>query len=1165
MKFGTALSIASLLFAMSASAAEKKTQQVRTKKEFQVKAAKAERTKLKKEEDEGPAKPTLRAEEFLQVQEAKVAKLRDQQIAVLERLIEATSSKDPELPDLLFRKAELMGEKSRYYEFQARGLDQKIYEAKGSEKTRLEKKQKAYEKESKKWIYEAVKTYLNVANSDNPLFRKYERMDSVLFYLAFLLTQAKKQEQARVFFLRLIKDYPTSRFIPDAYLSFAEYYFYAGDMEAALKFYDKVSQYPESKVYGFALYKTGWCWINLSYFEKALNSFVKVIKLDPKTAGGLGLASLKKEAKRDSVKAYAEIGSPEKAWPFFQKIGGDFAPRMLEMLAELYYGKGRFKSSIKVYRQLMSLNPKSSSLCAWQNEVVRSTLASKSKADQVKEVQRLAAVYESFKADPPEKKEALTECRLATGGILRELATIWHKEAQKTQNNETYDLAQYLYREYLERFPNEKDSYLMRFYYAELLFKLGEVFGKTEYWEGAAGQYTKVVEADPKGAHLKEAAYAAVIAWKNALAIEEKDYETKENADPSKPIEIPPKLQKMLSAFDTYVKYVPDAPELVQIKYNRARIYYEHNRFADAAPLFDDIASKHSDHELAVYAANLFLDSLNVLERYGELDKAVDRYLKIKELTADESMHEQLIKLKQGSQWKYAEQLGKQGKHKEAAILYVEIANAYPTWERYPQVLYNAAIQFEAAYLIGQAIRMREFLIKWEEAQAAAAADKRQKRKPEPLAQKAVYEIGANYHALAWYSKAADYYERYATDFPGEENAPKALYAATLFRMGLGEEKQAIDNANLFAKNYGKRKKTKTQAAAVFFEMHKIFESQGRLARLIKHLDQYLKTWAAHGGVDRKIVALVKIGKIKWDLSCDKLDETGACIEVKRVKARAVRKKKRRWKGIDVNLKQCGPDTKMRITVFNRRRGQARKAQDNFSKALALYGKGKALKKVGGDDEAEKKRRTQEMMFAVAEARFYQAEEELEKFLQIDFPRDLTFNKKDKKKFKDSQKRFTKWLEEKGGKLAETQEMYQNVITLKSPNWAIAAAARIGQLFQTFADQLYTAPIPKPPSIPWQLRYYPDLKADFLQAYRDGYCDALVDKAEPLETKAIEGLQTCLGKSTELNWFNNWSRLCEAELNQIRPTEYPIASEIRLEPGQVASILANPTVVTEVN
>ena len=38
-------------------------------------------------------------------------------------------------------------------------------------------------------------------------------------------------------------------------------------------------------------------------------------------------------------------------------------------------------------------------------------------------------------------------------------------------------------------------------------------------WKEAAETYTQVVELDPKGKYVKDAAYAAVLAWKNALNI----------------------------------------------------------------------------------------------------------------------------------------------------------------------------------------------------------------------------------------------------------------------------------------------------------------------------------------------------------------------------------------------------------------------------------------------------------------------------------------------------------------------------------------------------------------------------------------------------------------------------------------------------------------------
>ena len=104
-------------------------------------------------------------------------------------------------------------------------------------------------------------------------------MDEVLFKLAFLLTQVKKEDQAREFFLRLIKDYPNSKYIPDAYLSFAEFYFDKGEMENALKFYEKVEQFPKSSVYPYAVYKKGWCYVNMADYKTALETFVGVVRM----------------------------------------------------------------------------------------------------------------------------------------------------------------------------------------------------------------------------------------------------------------------------------------------------------------------------------------------------------------------------------------------------------------------------------------------------------------------------------------------------------------------------------------------------------------------------------------------------------------------------------------------------------------------------------------------------------------------------------------------------------------------------------------------------------------------------------------------------------------------------------------------------------------------
>src|SRR5262249_34142256 len=154
----------------------------------------------------------------------------------------------------------------------------------------------------------------------------YKRMDEVLFHLAALAAEAGREDLARVYFKRLIKDHPQSHFLPDAYLAFGDFYFEKNEMENALTLYSKVTGYPDSPVANYARYKMGWCHFNRRDYPAALSTFVGVIDEAQREAartGGKGSrVPLVREARKDVVRAYAWIGEAGRAWPFFEKVGG---------------------------------------------------------------------------------------------------------------------------------------------------------------------------------------------------------------------------------------------------------------------------------------------------------------------------------------------------------------------------------------------------------------------------------------------------------------------------------------------------------------------------------------------------------------------------------------------------------------------------------------------------------------------------------------------------------------------------------------------------------------------------------------------------------------------------------------------------------------------------
>ncbi len=143
--------------------------------------------------------------------------------------------------------------------------------------------------------------------------------------------------------------------------------------------------------------------------------------------------------------------------------------------------------------------------------------------------------------------------------------------------------------------------------------------------------------------------------------------------------------------------------------------------------------------------------------------------------------------------------------------------------------------------------------------------------------------MAAGYHQLAYYSKAAENYEDFASKFPGEKKATDALGNATTFRIGLGESDKAIADMESFVKFYGTRKPQ--DAAGVFFQMGDVYEKEKNFDELAKHLEAYLKKWGPQGGPDRQVQAHFRLGEMSWKASCPKASEDGACLEIKRVAA----------------------------------------------------------------------------------------------------------------------------------------------------------------------------------------------------------------------------------------------------------------------------------------
>jgi TolA-binding protein len=1012
-----------------------------------------------------PPAPALRAEDVFTRVGDKVHAVTDAQIRLLERLI--AQSDGDEKADLLLRAGDLHADQQRYFRFRARSLDQPIFDAgrAGRDAAPLRRQQQEEETREQLARKHALERYLDVVNGP---FASYPKMDEALFSTAQLLREAKKDEAARTFFKRLIKDHPTSRYVPDGLLAFGDDAFERHDLETALALYDKVVQHADSPLAEYARYKIGWCRFNLADFKGALDAFVTVID-HARHGQSAGRLALEREARKDVVRAFAQVGAADRAWPFFQRLGG--GERMLEQLAELYDTEGRFLDAIRLYRQLMALQPSSPRLCAWQLAVAKSTLAhagSRAEPETVRELERLVAV---------EVRARDSECRDTTAQLVRELATVWHGEAQRTKQKETYAQAAALYRLYLKTFPDARDAPTLSYYAADALYQL-------ERWCDAAPLFSEATRRDV--AHREDAAFGAVVAWRECLHLDDTRPVAQSRGTPRA---IPEPWRKMIDAFELYLRYVPNGADRVRVQYQEALAFYELDHCQEAMPLFGEIARRHQDSPLAPYAADLLFDCRAQRAEKAELRAESRELCAAKALTAARPDFAARCRVIQVALLRAEAEAHEAAKEwRAAAELYVQAASEFPDDPKLDELLYDAGVDYQRANMIGLSILANQQLLA--------------RRPDSPLARKAVFSVGRSYQQIAAFDAAAENYERYAARWPDERDAPTALRQAAFLRGGLGDLVRAHDDAQKFLARYGGR--DAEAAAAVAFAEGQIFEQQRDWPGLAGHLHAYLEKWGARGGVDREVIAHVKLGELAWRASCPVAGVWGACVEKRR--------------GREAAPESCGGP--VQLVVHARKPERVREAESQFEQALTLY-KGAHV----GDET-----RRNEMAYHAAEARMLLADAEFERFLALKLPA--------------SRKKLAAWFAAETQQLERTRRSYESVILMKQAHWAIAAAGRVGQMFQTFAAQVNSSPVPPAPPPPRGV----DAK-QWREDFRSAFCDGVAAHVVTLEDKAEDALKLCLDKSTELSWFNEWSAMCEAELHAMKPRTYSLAVEVRAEPG----------------
>jgi TolA-binding protein len=1041
-------------------------------------------------------------------------------------------------------------------------------------------------------------------------YPSYGLLDEVLYYLAYEYEQANDLTNARRVYYDLIQKKPNSKYIPNAYLAFGELFFNEaqGDPSKwpyAAQAYTEVIKFPpnKSKVYGYAWYKLAYVFWNEGQIDKALNAFKKTIDFGTNYTQYPGAAKLADSARRDVIPVYALKGDPTAAYNFFRNISGDHAGsnaktfKMLDDLGQNYLDTGHYPEAISLYRDLLARDHNGDKVCQYQTHITQATLAMKSgnKDAMRTELDNQLKRYKEFNAGQ-HAADAKFECSNKTAALVTETAMAWHLEAVGSQGQrgtgdpKTMTLAAYLYKRVVEtwnakefsqfKFPRIVKAdwptiYKVKYAMADLLYF-------QQRWAECGPAFDAVVAENPQAPEAAEAAYASVLCFQNIYEAQHpKNSErkgsgnlpklTKEEKEKAKvaaeegkfkPKDLTFQQKGMVSAFNRYICYIHPAAsdsagqeQLVEVKFARARTYFEAQHWEEAASAFLDIAMNNSSHDAAIYAAQLYLESVNVLashdtavtsnpsgKRLGCFDdmatnvpKFIALYCTADKLKKNEEqcgilnhIQSDILRLKVEH---LVEKLDKEGGSAEALRGYEQAGTQYlDLYRKYcetpirnghqpsadqkcDELVYNAAKSFQAGRLLAKAIAARMVLLN-----PMNHMDK------SPLAKKAVYEIGGNYQAIAVYDQAADWYERYACVPDVHKNRPKpergcspkadkaddAVKDAVLLRLGTGDDAQAIVDADYYQRHYGGAKpKIAAQIAFSIGAHYADKEDWGQCEHALSGVMHLM----GKAGIDVQVQAHATLARCEEHM-----------------------------------------------------RGRQNSAAGEFAKVRALWkDQAAAQKKLDAaypdESQTERLRRLGKALDSVGEALFYDADEKKHSTVDtIKFPNYHGSGKKDDV-LKFVKGKVADWMKKKAQAIVKIEADYKKIVDLQPeppPRWVIAAGSRVGLLWGNFVDDFRRAPYPKDwdkkgcavacgtaDELSWR-----DIKLNYFNAL-DSASQPFKDGNATMDGKRVgakPALVTCLDYSVKYQYFDDYSRACEVWLAKNYKSEYHVVDELRGAP-----------------
>jgi tetratricopeptide (TPR) repeat protein len=362
---------------------------------------------------------------------------------------------------------------------------------------------------------EAIKLYTSLLKS----YPDYPRNDQVLYQLARAYETTGQPEKALATLDDVVRRYPRSPQMDEVQFRRGELLFSGKDYRNAQNAYQYVvSKGDKAPFLTQSLYKHGWSLFKQGLNDESLPSFAGVLdrallSKDKKLVPFDKLNRANRELSDDTLRVMAVTFSYDDdsvaAIDRFLSGHGNpaYAPIVYSRLGDLYVEKERFQDAAAVYRAFATREPNSEFSPGLSQQAIEAYRKG-GFTDLVLEGKReYVALYNygtTFwqgrnKADYP---NIAKELKLN----LKDVATFFHANAQKSKRADEYLEAARWYRTYLESFPDDPESFGTNYLLSETLYEAKD-------YQGASVEFTKTAYNYPRNARSAAAGYAALGAY----------------------------------------------------------------------------------------------------------------------------------------------------------------------------------------------------------------------------------------------------------------------------------------------------------------------------------------------------------------------------------------------------------------------------------------------------------------------------------------------------------------------------------------------------------------------------------------------------------------------------------------------------------------------------